>query len=281
MGYFIFDDTSCELGESAVWIEARQSFVWLDILSRKLFEKSVLGSASTSIHKLQYTASAILIPFGEAGAVVLLVANNGVYEFNLDTGISFVKYSYNLPDTHRTNDAGLDSIGRIVFGVMEWEPSGLNGWVSRINLNGTIETLIEKIGIPNTFVWPEDGSVIYFADSYIQTMFHAEYSGVTSSRHELFSLSNGATPDGSAIENGFLYNAEWGGWRVTKRRLHDGKLVADFKLPVPQPTSCAVAGNKILVTTASVGLTDIEMKQFPCSGKTFLVSLDEFEIGAV
>ena len=278
---FIFDDTLCELGEAAVWIEARNSFVWLDILSQKLFEKSALESASASIHKLPYTASAILIPSGEADAVVLLVANNGVYELNLDTGTSFVKHSYVLPDTHRTNDAGLDPIGRIVFGVMEWEPSGLNGWVSRINLDGTIETLIEKIGIPNTFVWSENGSIIYFADSYIQTMFSAEYSSVISSCRELFRLSNGATPDGSVVVNGYLYNAEWGGWRVTKRRLHSGEVIGELKLPVPQPTSCTVAGGKILVTTANVGLTNAERKESPYSGMTFLAGVDEFEVGEI
>jgi sugar lactone lactonase YvrE len=277
----IFDSTQCQLGESATWIESRNSFAWLDILSRKLFEKSPASLERIAVYDLPFTASAIVTLATLPSYVILLVAENGVHEFNLDTGAILVKHRYDLPSTHRTNDAGIDPFGRIVFGVMEWEPSGLNGWVSRINHNGSIEVLIDRVGIPNTLVWSDDGATLYFADSYIQTMFAADYSEAISLKRILYSLDGAATPDGSDLTNKYLYNAEWDGWRVSKRCLTAGEFVGEVKLPVPRPTSCAIGNGIIVITTAKVDLTEQELIESPCSGMTYIVSLDDFEVGAL
>jgi sugar lactone lactonase YvrE len=277
----IFDRTQCELGEGAVWLPRRSSFVWLDILSRKLFEKSNSGLTPAVVYDLQYTASAILIERDQSPSTVLLVADSGVYQFDLDTGESHVKHQYSLPASHRTNDAGIDPMGRVVFGVMEWEPSGLNGWLSRIDLDGNIDVLMDGVGIPNTFVWSDDGSFMYFADSYLQKMYSANYSIGLSGKVVLFSLDGGATPDGSELVGEYLYNAEWDGGRVTKRSIETGKVVAFASLPVPRPTSCAFGSGSLIVTTAKANLTQSQLEKWPCSGMTFLISLDEFEVGVV
>tara|TARA_R110001583_G_scaffold151248_2_gene303192 strand:- start:13583 stop:14428 length:846 start_codon:yes stop_codon:yes gene_type:complete len=277
----IFDGSQCQLGESATWIESRGSFVWLDILSRKLFEKKLDISGPADVHDLLFTASAILIRTGAPSSVVILVAENGVYEFDLDTSEVFLKQKYTLPSTHRTNDAGLDPSGRIVFGVMEWEPSGLNGWVSRVNHDGHIEVLIDQIGIPNTFVWSDDGAIIYYADSYMQAMFAADYSEAVGPRRTLFSIDGNATPDGSDLAGGYLYNAEWDGWRVTKRSLLNGDVAGCVELPVSRPTSCAIGNGSVVITTAKVDLTAQELVESPCSGMTYIVSLDDFEVGVL
>jgi L-arabinonolactonase len=277
MALSIFDNTCCDLGEGVVWIPRRQSIAWLDILSRKLYVKPIHGSVRTVSYDLEYTASAILVNKALSPATLLLVSDVGVFEFNIDTGLSSLKFSYSLPTTHRTNDAGLDPHGHIVFGVMEWEPSGLNGWISRIDLDGNLEILIDSVGIPNTFAWSDDGKVIYFADSFVKTMFQASYFDIGNTRRDLFVLSNSeATPDGSDLAGECLYNAEWGGWRVAKRSLSTGQVLERIQLPISQPTSCVVVGAQIVITTAKTDLSKEALMKSPHSGMTFIANLNDF-----
>ena len=279
MALSIFDDTCCDLGEGIVWVPCRQSIAWLDILSRKMYIKPIDSSVRAVSYDLDYTASAILVDQTSSPAKLLLVTDVGVFQFDLDTGLSCLKYAYSLPATHRTNDAGFDPSGHIVFGVMEWEPSGLNGWISRIDLDGNLEILIDSIGIPNTLVWSGDGKVIYFADSFLKTMFQARYFDLGGTRQDLFVLPDGeATPDGSDLVGEHLFNAEWGGWRVTKRSLPSGEVLEKIQLPTPQPTSCVVAGAKIVITTAKTDLTRETLKKYPHSGMTFIASLHDFAL---
>lgn len=270
----IFDGTACKLGEGALWVAARESFVWLDILSHKLYEKSFVGVAG--FLDLGLTATAILPCSDPMFPGVWLVASDGIYEVDLTSGARTILHRFSLPHGYRTNDAGVDPEGRIVFGVMEWQPSGLNGWVSRIEHNGSVVQLIDDVGIPNTIVWSASGRTMYYADSFLQKMYSVEYSEVKVA--DFFSLECcDATPDGSCVFEGHLYTAEWDGARVSKRCIKTGILLAELALPVLRPTSCAIACGEILVTTASDGLSLEQLSESLDSGKTFIAALSDFK----
>tara|TARA_R110001592_G_scaffold56881_4_gene173096 strand:- start:11424 stop:12266 length:843 start_codon:yes stop_codon:yes gene_type:complete len=269
----VFDHTVCDLGEGAIWLESCQSFAWLDILSRQVYEKSLAGPLRR--YRLSFTATAILPPENADLAKLRLVADNGVYELDLESGGLLLLSEISLPSSHRTNDAGIDPDGRIVFGVMEWQPTGLHGWISRIEKNGQHVKLIEQVGIANTITWSECGQVMYYADSFKQVMYAVNYSGL--SVVEFYSLANTlATPDGSCEYGGCLYTAEWDGWRIAKRCMQSGQLLAELLVPAPRPTSCAIYNDRILITTARTELSEVELKAAPDSGKTFVAKLNDF-----
>lgn len=273
MALGIFDEKICRLGEGSIWMESRQSFAWLDILSQQLFEKPLIGPLAT--YKLNVTATAILPSTDVTASCVRLVAENGIYAMGLQSGDLSLLHSFTLPDTHRTNDAGIDPSGRIVFGVMECQPTGLRGWIERIEHDGTLTRLVGGVGIPNTISWSTSGHKMYYADSFRQTMYVTEYPQLAIS--EFFSLKDGmATPDGSCVHGEFLYTAEWDGWRVAKRCISTGKLVAELAVPVPRPTSCVIHDERILITTASDGLAVEALDLAPDSGKTFIATIEDF-----
>jgi sugar lactone lactonase YvrE len=269
----VFDGSRCQLGEAAFWHESRRSFVWLDILARELYEKSVSGSLNKC--DLSFTATAILPAIDISSNGVRLVAGSGIYELDLESAEVVKLYTISLPESHRTNDAGLDPEGRIVFGVMELQPAGLNGWISRIEQDGTLTQLVDCVGIPNTITWSASGQNMYYADSFEQVMYVAEYSQMKIS--EFFSLKESlATPDGSCLLGENLYTAEWDGWRVTKRCVKTGVLQAELAMPVPRPTSCVIYDGHILITSASDGLEAYELSAAPDSGKTFIATIEDF-----
>lgn len=273
MAVKLFDDTFCRLGEAVAWLESRKSFAWLDILSQKLYEKPLIGSLM--VYELHFTATAILPAADVSSNGVRLIAGSGIYELDLGSGEVVKLHTILLPESHRTNDAGLDPEGRIVFGVMELQPTGLNGWISRIEQDGTLTQLVDCVGIPNTITWSASGQNMYYADSFEQTMYVAEYPQMKIS--EFFSLKESlATPDGSCLFGEYLYTAEWDGWRVAKRCVKTGALQAELAMPVPRPTSCVIYDGHILITTASDGLDADELSAAPDSGKTFIATIEDF-----
>jgi L-arabinonolactonase len=279
LNYTVFDSTACLLGESAFWHPERKTFLWLDILAKKIFEKA--KGKDVVVHQFELTPSAIVSAV--AGNGVVIVCDQGILSYDLDRRHVTDLTPISLQQGYRTNDAGLDPVGRVVFGSMEHAPSGLNGMIYRVEETGDIMPLLSKVGIPNTFVWSDDGRKIYFADSYKQEMYVADYGdeGITNVA-PLYNLVGGdVTPDGSVIIGGKLLNAEWNGARVAVRSIVDGQEKAEIPLPVMRPTSCAVGGeelNELLITSSAHGLSADQLNEYPHSGKTLVVSLADIEL---
>ena len=207
----VFDSKHCQLGEAAFWHAERGCFLWLDILQKVLLEKSEAGNLVE--HKFDFTPSAI-IPSGISDDIQI-ISDIGLISYDFENGEPKLIKAFNLPDDFRTNDAGLDPLGRVVFGTMEWHPTGQNGRVFRIEEDGKLTTLVDNIGIPNTFAWSSCGRKVYFADSYVNTMYVANYSEAgISNVLPLYQFPQPQTPDGSCVYGGNIINAVWGGARL-------------------------------------------------------------------
>lgn len=272
MNIFVLDETQCVLGESAFWNNERQSYLWLDILKRCLYEKR---RERLDCHDFDFTPSAILR--NEDAACITLVSDAGIVKYHLNSRRILELLPIALEPGFRTNDAGSDPQGRVVFGSMEWEPTGRHGEIYRLEKDGSLRKLLSNVGIPNTFLWSSCGKKIYFADSYLQEMYVADYRENEIANIKLLFRPNGdATPDGSCQGEVGMFNAEWDGARVALRSFDDGRVLSELPLKALRPTSCAVAGEKmdeLLITTASDGMDDQQMAAFPLSGKTLIAYL--------
>ncbi len=84
-------------------------------------------------------------------------------------------------------------------------------------------------------------------------------------------------PDGAAVDgDGFLWNAQWDGWRVA-RYAPDGALDRVVALPVARPTCPAFGGpdlRMMYITSASVGLKAEALAAQPHAGGVFAVDLE-------
>jgi sugar lactone lactonase YvrE len=71
--------------------------------------------------------------------------------------------------------------------------------------------------------------------------------------------------------DGFLWNAHWDGWRVT-RYAPDGTIDRVIDVPVPRPTAPGFGGADLAtlyITSASGGLSEQQLKEAPLSGSLF------------
>jgi L-arabinonolactonase len=259
------------LGEGPVWDERIGRLWWVDIKGgRLLWLDPASGETGGSIVEGQVSAVA-----PRAGGEGLLAARkdglgvldpvSGAFEHRLDPE----------PDRpgNRANDGNVDLAGRFWFGTMDDGETEITGAIYRLDADWTHHRILGGIGISNTLVCNPAGDAIYIVDSLARTIETLEIdpaSGAPGARRA-FADTRGQDcgPDGSAVdEEGFLWNAQWGGARIV-RYAPDGGIDRIVPVPVDQPTSCAFGGrdfSTLYVTTARAGLSTAVLRRQPLAG---------------
>src|SRR4030095_15114047 len=131
------------------------------------------------------------------------------------------------PDT-RLNDGRTDRQGRFIAGGMNEGCIARTSNVARVDVDGSIATVISGVGCANSTCFSPDGKRMYFADSFVGTIWVYDYApahGTPSRRRVLkdFKKDEGI-PDGSCVDaDGAVWNAVWEGNRVV-RILPDGTV---------------------------------------------------------
>jgi sugar lactone lactonase YvrE len=96
------------------------------------------------------------------------------------------------------------------------------------------------LGIPNTLLWSDDVTTLYFGDSLDGTLYQhfIRTDGNLEPAQTWFAAHGRGGPDGSAMDaQGFIWNARWDG-SCLLRLSPDGKVDRVIELPVSRPTSC-------------------------------------------
>ncbi len=254
----------CILGESPLWDEKTQTMWWVDIKARAIHQ--IIHGTHT-----QYQLSIRPSALGLTNSEHLIVAgDNGIYLYDPENDELKLLTAIPEPASNRTNDGKVGPDGAFWFGTMDDSEENVSGAFYSYHPSRGLQKHLEGIQISNTFAWSPDGTRMYFADSAQQTIWRMSFDAETGELgdREVFVSLKGTDcyPDGSAVdENGYLWNAQWGGSRVVQYA-PDGSMNALIELPTSQPTSCAFVGSHLLITTASIGLDDD-----PFAGLTFLI----------
>jgi sugar lactone lactonase YvrE len=146
------------------------------------------------------------------------------------------------------------------------------GVIFRTCPDGFTEPLIEGIHIPNSLAMSPDGTRLYLADSKRQTIWAHDTADL--SRREVFATVAKGGPDGSCVDaDGYLWNAEWGAWRVV-RYAPDGRIDSVIETPVEQPSACMFGGeglSTLFITSAREDLDEAALARQPLAGSLFAV----------
>ncbi|MEB8336926.1 SMP-30/gluconolactonase/LRE family protein [Streptomyces endophyticus] len=162
--------------------------------------------------------------------------------------------------TRRMNDAVCDAAGRMWAGSMAYDNTEGAGSLYRLDPDGTVSEVVAGLTIPNGPAFSPDGTTLYLADSahgHIDAFTLDRRSGALSERRPFarFTTDEGS-PDGMVTDaHGRLWCAVWGAAQV-RCYSPDGRLLTAVPLPAAQPTSVCLTGQRLLVTTAAVGLAD-------------------------
>jgi L-arabinonolactonase len=265
------------LGEGIVWSPAHHEAQWTDIHGKGFWSFNPSTGAAKSIELPERLCC--FAPLG--GSQLLAGFASGLARYDLASGArtNIAAIEADLPTT-RLNDGKVDRQGRLVFGTMDEskraEPIGrvwtFDGSRARV--------LFDGVRISNSIAFSPDGRRMYFADTPERVIWVFDYdvdSGDVSNRRVFVEVAaDHGYPDGSAVDaEGCLWNAEWGGGRVT-RYAPDGKIDKTIALPCSQITCCAFGGanlSTLFITSARGGLDDAKLAAEPEAGATFAVDV--------
>ena len=212
--------------------------------------------------------------------LVYLATRSGIISYSLFSKdicqISRTPRQYAL-EIYRSNDGVKLGDKLYMYGVMRDKPIKNDGALI-VSKDGMSKIVCTDISIPNTFIkFPNTFSLLIAVsfDGVVYKMtFNKTWSSIVS-KVKWFDLSHtNTTPDGGCISSdGRIFISIWDGFKVVELDLN-GKLIQEFKVPVPRPTNCAldVLERQLFVTSAYEGLTEHDRQRYPLSGS--IITLD-------
>jgi sugar lactone lactonase YvrE len=254
------------LGEGPVWSAAEGRLYWFDIKGRKLHWHSP-EDGNCGAWPLPWRASAAA-PRASGG--LLVATEQGLAFFDTRTGEVDLRQPMDLGPGFRSNDGVLLGDGCFWWSSMDDDGGKRPGLIFRTCADGFTEPVIEGIHIPNSLAMSPDGRRLYLADSAKQTIWACDTADL--SRREVFATAETGGPDGSCVdEEGCLWNAEWGAWRVV-RYAPDGRIDRVVEVPVEQPSACMFGGpdlSTLYITSAWDELDEAVRARQPLAGSLF------------
>lgn len=265
------------LAESPFWHNKRNSFFWVDIENKKLLEYSC---DTRQIANIEFPFRIGFVVEDDQDNLIVGL-QGGLAAYNLSTGsFTWLKDVEKESPENRCNDGKCDIHGKLWFGTMDRNCSQGAGSFYLLEQDLTLHKKLDNLTIPNGLTWSLDNKLLYHIDSAeksIKSYWYNKHSGALMYRKTVVSIPDGmGLPDGMAIdEKGMLWVAHYGGAGVYHWNPENGKLIDKIDLPVPNVTSCAFGGeqlDKLVITTASQGMSEEALKEFPLSGSIFMAT---------
>lgn len=237
------------LGECPVWSSVEDALYWIDIdghavhrfdPSTGIDERRPIGSRP---------GSCALTP---TPGRLLVATEHQLVWLEWDTGALTPWLALEDPSTgNRCNDGRVDPTGHMVVGTM-WPDTGegrSTGSLYRVAGDGTVETLLTDLGVPNGLAFDDERQLMYFADTPTKSVLVADYDADTGERRNVrpfldYSVLPGK-PDGACLDaDGCYWSASIYAWSVI-RVTPDGKLDRRVELPVEKPSMPAFGGTDL------------------------------------
>ena len=267
------------LSEGPRWHEQRQELLWVDILGRRIPRATLMRDGHPGrIETVELDRDVgVVAPAAEGGYVAAATLS---FLFVDESGtVTELASLTDAPRGVRFNDGACDERGRFWVGTMAYDKSPGAGALYRLELDGSISTVLTRLTIPNGIGWSPDGAVMYLNDSGAGCLYEFDVdpsTGEPRNRRTLVAFEQpGPAPDGLTIDDrGDIWVAVYGGWAV-HRYSPDGNFLGAIDLPVAQATSCAFGGadrGTLFVTTGREELDTQALARQPDAGRVFSVT---------
>jgi len=260
------------LGEGALWDERDRAVYWVDIKAPAVHRYT---PATGEKRTWRMPEPIGCVARRRTGGFVAAF-KSGFAFLDLATG-AIERIGNPEPDLpgNRFNDGNCDPAGRFWAGSMDDELKRPTGWLYRLDAGRRWVRTDGGYVCTNGPAFAGDGRTMYHTDTLGRVIyaFDLDKAGLPARRraHVRFAEADGF-PDGMTLdEEGCLWVAHWGGWRVT-RFGGDGSVDRTIRLPVAQATRPAFGGpglTTLFITTASIGLTAEERAGQPLAGGLF------------
>ena len=259
-----------ELGESPVWLAAERRLLRVDITGQAIVTRDV--EAGTETRRTVDGPVGFALP-----ARTGLVAGIGRELRLLPDGSVLGAVEPEQRD-NRFNDAACDARGRLWAGTMSMTRRGGAAALYRVTPRGEIAAVLDGATISNGLDWDLDATRLYYVDSTTQRIDAIDFDldrGRLGTRRTFAAIdARHGLPDGLAVDaEGGVWLALFGGGAIRRYR-PDGRLDAEVRLPVTNPTSLAFGGpalDELYVTTARHRLSTEQLAREPLAGSLLRV----------
>jgi sugar lactone lactonase YvrE len=272
-------DAHAVIAESPTWVAAENAVYWIDVRAPSLHRLD-LATRTDRAWALSSDVGAFALVAGRNEALVAL--RHGLHLIDLDTGAETrVAPPPFDPALFRFNEGACDSSGRFWLGVMFDPVPGVRAEPRQFALQsftfaGGLRAEPDATELHNGMAWSPDERTFYLSHTKRHAVFAVPFAagrGMLGAPRLFAELpSELGVPDGAAVDaEGCYWCAVHGASRLHRYR-PDGRLNRTIELPVSQPTMCAFAGpalDRLVVTSASQGLTNDQRRQQPHAGGLF------------
>ncbi|MDO6691934.1 SMP-30/gluconolactonase/LRE family protein [Aliiglaciecola sp. 3_MG-2023] len=268
------------LSESPLWNDSINNWMWTDIQDKHIYQSSNCSMVGENKYNRKYVPQMVSNLLVLSDNYILATGEDSIFKVNRSSNQIDTVIKLSHSNKFRCNDGSVGPDGKYWFGTMEKSPTGLNGEIYSLDENLKLVPQNAPIGIPNSFIWLDESSIL-ISDSLVQKTF--KISLTTNGRLDwenrtvwLDLSETEGTPDGGALdEDGNVWLAIWGGAAIHKYSA-SGVLLDKIQLQALQPTSCAFGGQNmdcLLITTATEGLSDEQLDEYPDSGEVLMRQL--------
>jgi sugar lactone lactonase YvrE len=235
------------LGECCLWCAVTQRLWWIDIQKPCLQSYDpVHGERRVFPLPGRFCGCAAL---RQSGGFVLAL-DDGLHGFDPTSGrLELLLHAEPDRPGNRYNDGRCDRRGRLWIGTMNIDTHRPTGAFYRIGADRSARRVLDAFTIPNSTAFSPDDRTLYVADTPRHVIWAFDFdidAGAIANRRVFADLAaRHGNPDGSCVDaEGFLWNAEYGGHRLT-RYAPDGRIDRALELPVTNPTCCCFGGETL------------------------------------
>lgn len=257
-----------ELAEAPQLFPSGELF-WVDIPRGEI--NRLVNGENSQVTKYPFEVSKLLPD--KSGSLAL--CRTGIRSLNQtfqEVGLfDFLTMESNL----RLSDAAVLPDGSIAVGILDRNLAEGKGSLVQISQELEITEVVGGSTIPNGIAVLPDGEGVVWLDSPNHELAILRLNGSKLSKPERFiPLDPGlGVPDGLCVDSqGGVWVAMWGGGKVV-RISPVGEMDLIVELPCPHVSSCCFdADNNLIITTASVLLSDSEKRAIPGAGGLWMLA---------
>lgn len=195
------------------------------------------------------------VPLAGAGDGWAVAVDRGLVHVSDDGVVSPIATDIAGPGDYM-NDGGADPHGRFWVGSQA-VPRDPHCALWSIDSGGVPTERLSGVTVSNGLAFDRTGSRLYYIDTLPHRSieaFDVSPDGRLSNRRTVCRV-DGGNPDGLTIDDeGMLWVAVWDASQV-RRYSPAGTLIETIELPATRPTAVALIGSLLLITTASIGLS--------------------------
>jgi sugar lactone lactonase YvrE len=250
-------DYACETGENPLWHPLEKRLYWCDIPRGRIFR----FDPSTGICEQCFEGRPVGGFTIQSDGSLLIFMDRGTVAIWNDGKLEEILPEIEEEEDSRFNDVIADPRGRVFCGTMS--NSANKGRLYRMDIDGTIQVILEGIACSNGMAFTHDQKGFYYTDSFAHEIYFFDYSaedGRLSNQRVFASIDEAeGLPDGATLDaDGRLWSALWDGSSIV-RLSSDGKIEKRISLPTRKVSSLTFGGEDyadMYITTAGGNTRD-------------------------